>query len=231
MKERNQIAELIGHVGPDRFLCIYDEVNKLGNRDEVDTVLDVGGEEDTSTFLKLLFPRATSMTLNLQKIKLPSLIVGDAHLIPFKDNSFDVILSGEIIEHLLNPLKFIREAKRVLKPQGVFIITTPNLASIFNRLLIVFGYSPLNYTVVPGQRIGLPRWFEVRDFGNQDHLRVFTPRALKQLAVHNGMQCIGFRGVNVTNPSAKWKVLRKFLSHLLPSGMREDIIAFFRKPA
>lgn len=230
MKERNQIAQLIGHVGPDRFLSIYNEVNKLKIRGEVNSVLDVGGEEDSSTFLGLLFPRAAIVTLNIQKIKIPLQVIGDAHLIPFKDNSVDVVFAGEIIEHLFNPLKFVLEARRVLKPQGVFIITTPNLASLFNRLLIVFGFSPLNYTCVPGQRLGLPTWFKVRDFGNQDHLRVFTPRALVQLVCSNGMQCISLRGVNVTNPSAKWKVVRKSLSYLFTQGMREDIIAFFTKP-
>ncbi len=58
-----------------------------------------------------------------------------AHL---PDNSFDVVLMGEIIEHILNhPLGLIREAARVLKPSGVLIITTPNPSTLINatRLL------------------------------------------------------------------------------------------------
>lgn len=54
------------------------------------------------------------------------------------DDSFDVVLMGEIIEHILNhPLGLIREAARVLKPKGLLIITTPNPSTLINatRLL------------------------------------------------------------------------------------------------
>ncbi len=56
----------------------------------------------------------------------------------FKANSFDVALGVEIIEHLENKYLFFREVKRILKPNGIFIFTTPNIGNIFNRLLYFF---------------------------------------------------------------------------------------------
>jgi len=48
---------------------------------------------------------------------------------PYADGEFDVVILAEIIEHLLNdPCKVLREIKRVLKPGGTLIITTPNVA-------------------------------------------------------------------------------------------------------
>jgi len=45
---------------------------------------------------------------------------------PFKNNSFDTIVAGEIIEHLKEPCRFLKEIKRILKKNGKLILTTPN---------------------------------------------------------------------------------------------------------
>ena len=53
--------------------------------------------------------------------------VGDATKIPLPDNSVDVVVSFETIEHLENPGGFVDECARVLAKDGVAIISTPNL--------------------------------------------------------------------------------------------------------
>lgn len=59
---------------------------------------------------------------------------------PFDDQAFDVVLFCEIIEHLLNdPLKVLAEIKRVLKPGGTIVITTPNVARLENIARIASG--------------------------------------------------------------------------------------------
>ena len=59
--------------------------------------------------------------------------VMDATDLKFPDNSFDVIVSFETIEHLSDHDLFLTELKRVLKPQGVVIISTPNKA-VYGKL-------------------------------------------------------------------------------------------------
>jgi SAM-dependent methyltransferase len=46
--------------------------------------------------------------------------------LPFLDNEFDLIWCTEVIEHLLHPAFAVGEFKRVLKPCGALVITTPN---------------------------------------------------------------------------------------------------------
>ena len=54
------------------------------------------------------------------------LLRSDAQQMPFLNSSFDVIVSFETIEHLERYEDFLRECKRVLKTNGIFICSTPN---------------------------------------------------------------------------------------------------------
>lgn len=51
---------------------------------------------------------------------------GSATDLPFPDQSFDLITAFEVIEHLSEPVKLLSEGRRVLRPGGVFLVSTPN---------------------------------------------------------------------------------------------------------
>lgn len=63
----------------------------------------------------------------IQKVKgnFHSALVADSFYLPFKNDSFDIIIASEIIEHVLKPKDFISELYRVLAANGKLIITTP----------------------------------------------------------------------------------------------------------
>ncbi|SOC11299.1 methyltransferase family protein [Ureibacillus xyleni] len=65
--------------------------------------------------------------------------------IPYENDSFDLIYSGEVIEHLYDPDFFVQEIYRVLKRGGVLVITTPNLCSWISRLFFCMGIYPIFY--------------------------------------------------------------------------------------
>lgn len=52
---------------------------------------------------------------------------------PFQDSEFDYVVSVEGIEHIENHFSFLREIRRVLKKDGKFILTTPNVHSLESR--------------------------------------------------------------------------------------------------
>jgi SAM-dependent methyltransferase len=47
--------------------------------------------------------------------------------LPFTDDSFDVVVSVWVLEHVKEPLKMLREVARVLRPGGHFVFLTPNV--------------------------------------------------------------------------------------------------------
>jgi len=64
--------------------------------------------------------------------------------LPFKAESFTVISAIDVIEHLVDPHQFVREAYRLLKPGGYLILATPNLASWHNIFALLLGLQPFS---------------------------------------------------------------------------------------
>ena len=56
------------------------------------------------------------------------------HNLPYDDETVDEILAVCILEHIPNPLKFLQEMKRVLKPNGKIIIITDNAGFIWYHI-------------------------------------------------------------------------------------------------
>lgn len=96
--------------------------------------------------------------------------------LPFKDNSMDSVTCMETLEHLLDPIHALAEANRVLKMNGLIIISVPNIGWIFSRILHLFGiFADLHdYQLVPG------------------HIRFFTINRLKNI-----LQIMGFEHIKV----------------------------------
>ena len=104
--------------------------NKVGN------LLDIGS--GAGWVADYLSERAETITftdisdVNLYKLRAKykdsdkyNYVRCDALNLPFKPKSFDCIIASEVIEHTLEPRKFIKELFELLKPNGVLIITTP----------------------------------------------------------------------------------------------------------
>ena len=110
---------------------------------------------------------------------------------PFIDNSFDVVLSNQLIEHLFYPVRFIQEINRILKPNGYCVISTENLASWDNVCALILGYTPFSMEFDSGlYKIGNPlsphkkEMFECRN----PHIRIFTLKGLIELLRSSGFK-------------------------------------------
>ena len=55
--------------------------------------------------------------------------------LPYANGSYDAVVSMDVIEHVVDPLPWLREALRVLRPGGTLFLTTPNYASLSLRAI------------------------------------------------------------------------------------------------
>jgi SAM-dependent methyltransferase len=60
------------------------------------------------------------------------------------DESFDVVVAGELLEHLRDPQRLVADVRRVLRPGGTFVASVPNAYRLKGRLLFLFGRPPEN---------------------------------------------------------------------------------------
>lgn len=63
-------------------------------------------------------------------------------ILSYRNNEFDVVTATQVIEHLNNVDVFISEIYRILKPNGVIIVSTENLASWHNIFALILGLQP-----------------------------------------------------------------------------------------
>lgn len=118
---------------------------------------------------------------------------------PFGDNYFDAIFAGEVIEHLYDPDHMLEECHRILHPDGIFILTTRNLASLYNRVTLLLGYQPFPTSVSLRYNVGRP--FEVSDEILGDHIRIFTYRAIRELLNLSKFEIIEVWGTSSVLPN------------------------------
>ncbi len=110
--------------------------------------------------------------------------------LPFDSGSFDVVLMTEVLEHIFDTDALISEVRRVLKEEGVLVLTVPNTCSLVSRVQVVLGR--------------LPSYIEHYNRpGMAGHIRGYNlPAIRKQLKEH------GFKIDDVrTNAIAIWRFL------------------------
>ncbi len=74
--------------------------------------------------------------------------VGDASALDVADNSVDVVVSFETIEHLVDPAKFVAECQRVLVANGTLVISTPN-REVYHRFCMGRSVNPYHCSEMP----------------------------------------------------------------------------------
>lgn len=125
---------------------------RLANKKPVNAVLDVGAGWGNDLLLASNHnPTCALHAIEIDKTCQQSLeekgmIVHPLNIehdkFPFKNESIDIVIANQIIEHLKEIFWFFHEVTRVLPVGGSFIIGVPNLASLHNRLLLALGKQP-----------------------------------------------------------------------------------------
>ena len=109
----------------------------------------------------------TLMQLPAQKVDIANL---NHEPLPYPDATFDVVTATEVIEHLEDFRRVLREIHRVLKPGGVCILSTPNILNLNSRLRFLwfgfwnlFGPLPVKHSALysTGGHINPVSWFYV----------------------------------------------------------------------
>jgi SAM-dependent methyltransferase len=150
------------------------------------TCLDLGcGDGRTAGWLVRRGTRYIGVDVSrwaLRGCGLPVAQVTDAGRLPVRSASVDRVACLEVLEHLLAPQEAVTEARRVLRPGGLLLVTVPNVAYWRRRaeLALLGRWQPLG------------DYLSVEQPWRDPHLRFFTPGALRRL-----LEGAGFEDVTV----------------------------------
>lgn len=163
---------------PTRFMVMYE-----GQLKEImmmippgQDILDVGTGEGLLAGLLLKDAKTlTALDISMKRIKRCCelyrngyFIIGDAEELPFRGDRFDYVVGSELIEHLIEPERFLMSSHYVLRDGGTLIISTPSALFYEDNLSQIF---------------------------KDHHLHTFSPRRLKRLLKKTGFKSVGIRGI------------------------------------
>lgn len=105
------------------------------------TALDIGCREGNQT--RWLRQRGYEVTsIDVEKAFEDCQVVNVNAGLPFDDDTFDMIWCSEVLEHLEDPAASLAEMRRVTRPGGDIILTTPNSYAALFRAIAVVGLTP-----------------------------------------------------------------------------------------
>jgi len=126
----------------------------------------------------------------LNRFSVKSCNIEQDHL-PYSDGSFDGVVFTEVLEHIAikAPEQILPEFKRVLKPNGVVLFSTPNVCNLSNIVALAKGLNVF--------------WRPEIFYGSLDrHNREYTPGEVRELFDKCGFQVLDFYGIN---DHANWR--------------------------
>ena len=114
--------------------------------------------------------------------KIYNLDLNQGHFSKTIRSKYDCLILADVLEHLINPGKVLKEARNLLKKDGLIIISIPNVAFIQNRVNLLLGR------------------FEYNPCGGLmdiDHLRFFTGGSIRRLCENAGYRKIEVEGYSL----------------------------------
>jgi ubiquinone/menaquinone biosynthesis C-methylase UbiE len=188
-----------------------------------DKILDIGGATgknlkfyfDDKSYSFYVVDISKEALKNAQKNGFKTTCINlENSALPFPDNFFNLVIAQELIEHLYDSELLLREVIRILKRNGIFYLTTPNIVSLPDRLRTLLGYKP-------GCMLS-----------DNTHIRFFTHHNIKCLLKKHGFKIIfsGTQGVYLPFRLAHWrKDLKIPIAHKVVKNLGQHVVVLCKK--
>jgi len=144
--------------------------------------------------------------------------LGSATALPWPDQSMDVCIALELLEHVANWQECLRELKRVLRPGGVVFVTTTNALCPKQSEFNLVGYS-----WYPGflkrhyERLAITTRPELANYAKFPAVHWFTPYGLKAEFARDGFKCLD--RFDLIDASTKGKIAKLIVGSITKNAM------------
>ncbi|MCK4792999.1 MAG: class I SAM-dependent methyltransferase [Desulfobacteraceae bacterium] len=220
---------LAGHM--DHYRCLFSQISDIYEIKNIKYILDIGSVPGhMAAILKFaglnidavdIEPERSrelfeSMDICYHKVDVES------EPLPFPDNTYDLVIFSEILEHLRkNPLKAMAEIHRVLKPDGVCLLSTPQITPLM-RWRFLFGHDYQDDII--------SEYAKLETIGHMGHIRLYSRDEVERILKHFNFSVIKIKSggkLSGKNTGFVGTLLRK----LVPDKMRVQLYVWAEKPA
>jgi O-antigen biosynthesis protein len=166
------------------YFSLEREVFKNAIRENNKSILDIGcGTGALGLFLRnnqncnVFGIEINNAAYQEAKKNLDGVIEGNVETIdiPYKNNEFDYIVMGDVLEHLINPMGTTKKLIKLLKPGGKILITVPNVRHWSILISLIFK----------------GKWkYESSGLLDYTHLRFFTKKSLHEMLNDSGFNMV-----------------------------------------
>jgi SAM-dependent methyltransferase len=160
---------------------------------------------------------------------------GDWHI---PDNTVDVVVCIEVLEHLFDPLAVLRRIQKVLRPGGVAVISTPNIGYLWHDRLRMLFHAEVNNSSYDSSNPW--RGPHIRFFNVREHFRMAKAAGLKVEHCMGGdsstcwdvLPSILARTLPLADKTRSWPSFFRlgFLQRVSPSWFAKHVILYEQKP-
>lgn len=208
---------------------VIEHVQRISNSSNITCILDVGAVPGhISAMLKYAGFSVHAVDIDPERAKgvfdsmnIPYYRVNvESEPWPFLNDSFDLILFCEILEHLRNqPLKAIQEIYRVLKPGGSLLLSTPHITPLMRwRFLWNEDF----------QDDLVSEFAKIESIGHMGHFRLFSQNEINRILTSFGFSIIqADTGGKLHSHDKRWDA--RLLRKLVPNQMRSQLYVWARK--
>jgi SAM-dependent methyltransferase len=131
-----------------RYRCSFKKLSQSTAKPE-SLILEAGcGKRSVISELNLKVKNAVGVDISpvdlQQNTAMDFRLLADIGKLPFKKDTFDLIICRNVVEHLPDPINVFTEFRMVLRPQGMILIRTPNL---LNPIIFLSRILPLNIRI------------------------------------------------------------------------------------
>jgi 2-polyprenyl-3-methyl-5-hydroxy-6-metoxy-1,4-benzoquinol methylase len=190
----NNILKLIKNIHHQRILDIGCATGYLGNILKKNNNYVVGFDISKSAIKNAKKILHKAYQLNIETDKFPYL------------EKFDLIILSEVIEHLFQPQLTLKRIIKLLKPNGLLLITTPNFLYWGNRILFLKG----NFS------------YSNQGIFDESHLHFFTDKSLKKIMIQNNLKIIAQNHLTISS-------ITKYFSYFFPGLFAYQLIYLTKK--
>ena len=193
--------------GGDKFALLIEEINGIPNKHTIADIgsftgvgcakyLELDGVEEVHAFDA---SQGALERAHARGLKTDHWIIGQDPC-PVQDRSFDLVVATDIIEHLIDTDRFLKDIQAMIKPEGHVIITTPNLGWWLNRLRLLSGKVPWCF---PGVSSTVRKDLMI----DLNHIRINLTDEWSHLFRHHGFRIEKIRGYRLNACLSGWKLL------------------------